>query len=87
MFATVQFDSLSTELKERMRSPAPDVKSEWSDLYRELPASITESGFQFIHIESNDPIFYSKDTFPREVDFIPVNLMSRKFRKNNKRAF
>ena len=84
MFATVQFETLSTELKERMRSPAPGVKSEWSDLYRELPASITESGFQFIHIESNDPIFYSKDKFPRDVDFIPVNLMSRKFGKNNK---
>ena len=83
MFATVQFDSLSTELKERMRSPNPDVKSEWSDLYRELPNQ-SPSGFQFIHIESNDPIFYSKDTFPRDVDFIPVNLMSRKFGKNNK---
>lgn len=84
MFATVQFDSLSTELKERMRSPAPGVKSEWSDLYRELPASITESGFQFIHIESNNPIFYSKDSFSRDVDFIPINLTSREFVKKNK---
>lgn len=84
MFATVQFDSLPTELKERMRSPAPGVKSEWSDLYRELPASITESGFQFIHIESNNPIFYSKDSFPRDVDFIPINLTSREFVKKNK---
>ena len=84
MFTTVQFDSLSTELKQRMRSPTPDARSEWSDIYRELPASITENGFQFIHIESNDPIFYSKDSFPRDVDFIPINLTARKFVKNNK---
>lgn len=84
MFATVQFETLSTELKERMRSPAPSAKSEWSDLFKELPASITENGFQFIHIESNDPIFYSKDSFPRNVDFIPINLKEGKFVKNNK---
>ncbi|MDB2367335.1 hypothetical protein N9V76_02750 [Candidatus Poseidoniales archaeon] len=84
MFTTIQFETLSTKLKERMRSPTPDARSEWSDIYRELPASITENGFQFIHIESNDPIFYSKDSFPRDVDFIPINLTARKFVKNNK---
>ena len=83
MFTTVQFDSLSTELKQRMRSPSPVLNSEWRTLYRELPDSINENVFSFIHIESNTPIFLSKDDKPRSIDFIPVFLTENDQKKNN----
>ena len=84
MFATVQFETLSTELKERMRSALIDSRPEWPRLYRELSESFSEDEFRFVHIEANSPIYTTKDKHTRSIDFIPVYMKKDGYHKNNK---
>ena len=84
MFTTVQFDSLSTELKQRMCSTSLLSQREWPQLYRELSESINEDDFQFVHIEANTPIYITKDNHSKPIDFVPVYVKNDTSSKNNK---
>ena len=84
MFTTVQFDSLSTELKQRMRSTSLQSRREWPQLYRELSESISEDDFQFVHIEANTPIYITTDNHAKPIDFVPVHVKNDTYSKNNK---